>query len=25
VIEGNHRLMPGTCPWWDSVKQQKAG
>ena len=25
VIEGNYRLMPGTCPWWDSVKQQKAG
>jgi 2,3-dihydroxybiphenyl 1,2-dioxygenase len=17
VVEGNHRLMPGTCPWWD--------
>jgi 2,3-dihydroxybiphenyl 1,2-dioxygenase len=17
VMEGNHRLMPGTCPWWD--------
>ena len=25
VIEGNHNLMPGTCPWWDGMKQQKAG
>jgi 2,3-dihydroxybiphenyl 1,2-dioxygenase len=26
VIEGNYNLMPGTCPWWDSMKaQQKAG
>jgi 2,3-dihydroxybiphenyl 1,2-dioxygenase len=25
VMEGNYGLMPGTCPWWDSVKQQKAG
>jgi len=25
VIEGNHNLMPGACPWWDSMKQQKAG
>jgi 2,3-dihydroxybiphenyl 1,2-dioxygenase len=24
VIEGNYHLMPGTCPWWDSVKPQKA-
>ena len=21
VIEGNYRLMPGVCPWWDSMKQ----
>jgi 2,3-dihydroxybiphenyl 1,2-dioxygenase len=19
VMEGNYRLMPGTCPWWDGV------
>jgi 2,3-dihydroxybiphenyl 1,2-dioxygenase len=19
VIDGNYRLMPGTCPWWDGV------
>ena len=26
VIEGNHRLMPGTCPWWDSATvERKAG
>ena len=26
VIEGNHRLMPGTCPWWDAaVAERKAG
>jgi len=25
VIAGNHRLMPGTCPWWDTVREQKAG
>jgi 2,3-dihydroxybiphenyl 1,2-dioxygenase len=25
VIEGNYTLMPGVCPWWDSVrKSQKA-
>ena len=23
VMEGNYRLMPGTCPWWDGVS--KAG
>ena len=23
VINGNYRLMPGTCPWWDGVS--KAG
>ena len=22
VMEGNYGLMPGTCPWWDSVKAQ---
>jgi hypothetical protein len=21
VIEGNYRLMPGVCPWWDTMKQ----
>ena len=20
VMEGNHKLMPGTCPWWDGVR-----
>jgi 2,3-dihydroxybiphenyl 1,2-dioxygenase len=26
VIEGNHHLMPGTCPWWDeAVAPRKAG
>jgi Glyoxalase/Bleomycin resistance protein/Dioxygenase superfamily len=26
VIEGNYTLMPGTCPWLDSIKQgQKIG
>ena len=26
VLEGNHRLMPGVCPWWDAaVKERKAG
>jgi 2,3-dihydroxybiphenyl 1,2-dioxygenase len=26
VIDGNYRLMPGTCPWWDgSVAARKAG
>ena len=24
VMEGNYRLMPGTCPWWDGVKQEPA-
>jgi 2,3-dihydroxybiphenyl 1,2-dioxygenase len=25
VMEGNYTLMPGVCPWWDSVKKaQKA-
>jgi 2,3-dihydroxybiphenyl 1,2-dioxygenase len=21
VMEGNYKLMPGTCPWWDGVSQ----
>ena len=25
VIEGNFQLMPGTCPWWDSVANRKGG
>jgi len=26
VIEGNHELRPGVCPWWDAaVKGRKAG
>jgi len=27
VIDGNYRLMPGTCPWWDAVAvaERKAG
>jgi 2,3-dihydroxybiphenyl 1,2-dioxygenase len=26
VLDGNHRLMPGTCPWWDAtVAERKAG
>jgi 2,3-dihydroxybiphenyl 1,2-dioxygenase len=26
VIEGNYRLMPGTCPWWDdAVAPRKTG
>ncbi len=25
VIEGNHRLMPGTCPWWDEAAARRAG
>jgi hypothetical protein len=26
VIAGNHRLMPGTCPWWDqATAERKAG
>ena len=23
VMDGNYKLMPGTCPWWDGVS--KAG
>jgi 2,3-dihydroxybiphenyl 1,2-dioxygenase len=26
VLDGNHRLMSGTCPWWDTaVGERKAG
>jgi 2,3-dihydroxybiphenyl 1,2-dioxygenase len=25
VMEGNHQLAPGTCPWWDSIKAQAVG
>ena len=26
VLAGNHRLMPGTCPWWDAaIAERKAG
>jgi 2,3-dihydroxybiphenyl 1,2-dioxygenase len=24
VMEGNHTLMPGVCPWWDSVVRREA-
>ena len=23
VLEGNHRLMPGTCPWWDAAMAER--
>ena len=23
VIEGNYRLNPGVCPWWDSITQNR--
>src|SRR6267378_5534779 len=22
VIEGNHKLAPGVCPWWDGVDRK---
>jgi 2,3-dihydroxybiphenyl 1,2-dioxygenase len=25
VMEGNYRLMPGVCPWWDGVKGSNPG
>jgi 2,3-dihydroxybiphenyl 1,2-dioxygenase len=25
VMEGNYHLAPGTCPWWDSIKNQAVG
>jgi hypothetical protein len=24
VIEGNYKLVPGTCPWWDGVARSEA-
>src|SRR5450432_1685357 len=24
VMEGNYKLMPGTCPWWDGVSKEGA-
>jgi 2,3-dihydroxybiphenyl 1,2-dioxygenase len=24
VMEGNYEMMPGVCPWWDSVKARTA-
>jgi hypothetical protein len=24
VMEGNYTLMPGVCPWWDSVVRSEA-
>ncbi|MDR3421759.1 MAG: VOC family protein [Xanthobacteraceae bacterium] len=24
VIEGNYQVMPGVCPWWDSIKARTA-
>lgn len=24
VLEGNHQLMPGTCPWWDATRGMQA-
>lgn len=24
VLEGNHQLMPGTCPWWDQARGMQA-
>jgi len=24
VMEGNYKLAPGTCPWWDDVKREAA-
>jgi len=23
VLEGNHRLMPGNCPWWDAAVAER--
>jgi len=25
VMEGNYELVPGVCPWWDSVRGKGAG
>jgi hypothetical protein len=24
VMEGNFKLMSGTCPWWDGVSKAKS-
>jgi hypothetical protein len=24
VIEGNYKLAPGVCPWWDGVMRSEA-
>jgi hypothetical protein len=24
VIEGNYKLMPGICPWWDDILRGEA-
>jgi hypothetical protein len=24
VIEGNYKLAPGVCPWWDGVMRGEA-
>jgi len=24
VMEGNYKLMPGACPWWDGVSKTGA-
>jgi 2,3-dihydroxybiphenyl 1,2-dioxygenase len=23
VMDGNHQLMPGVCPWWDTLSQER--
>jgi 2,3-dihydroxybiphenyl 1,2-dioxygenase len=25
VMDGNHTIMPGACPWWDSVRTSAVG
>ena len=25
VMDGNHQVAPGICPWWDSVKAKAVG
>jgi len=24
VIEGNYKLAPGVCPWWDGLRGEAA-